>query len=151
MSGMVFITPLDGRGCDISVVGGKAINLSKMVSAGFRVPPAIAVNSLAYEVFLDTAGLRDWIGRELADIDYGDAGSIVRASSAIRDLILAEPIPAEVESEICAGMATLDRGYYAVRSSAVAEDLGDASFAGQQDTYLNVPAAEVPAQVRRCW
>ncbi len=151
MSGKAFVTPLDGRECDISVVGGKAINLSKMVSAGFRVPPAIAVNSQAYEEFLDTTGLRDRIRKQLDTIDYDDAGSIVRVSSFIRDLILMEPVPVRIVSEIRAGMASLDRGYYAVRSSAVAEDLGDASFAGQQDTYLNVSESNVPAQVRRCW
>ncbi|MCQ2070779.1 MAG: PEP-utilizing enzyme [archaeon] len=145
------IIPLDGRDCDIAIVGGKAINLSIMVKAGFSVPPAVSVASYAYEEFLDSTGLRQRISDALDDINYGNADSIVEVTGKIRDMVLSEEIPSDLLKAILDATDTLGSEYMAVRSSAVAEDLSDASFAGQQDTYLNVDRENVPSMVRSCW
>ncbi len=123
---------------DLSAVGGKAANLGALLSAGFAVPKGFCVTTRAYR--LAVAGIAAAAGF------LGDAG-------AARTAVLGAPIPKEVEAAVRAAYATLGEAVaVAVRSSATAEDLPGASFAGQQDSYLNVvgPDAVVDA-VRRCW
>lgn len=151
MTGSGYIVRLDGGDCDIATVGGKALNLSRMAGYGFGVPPAAAVSVAAYERFLDETGLRSEIAGMLAGVNYEDLDSVKEASERIGEAIVSREMPGGLTSEIEGCVESLGGEHFAVRSSAVAEDLEDASFAGEQDTYLNVPADDVPVMVRRCW
>ncbi|TWF92366.1 PEP/pyruvate-binding domain-containing protein [Saccharopolyspora dendranthemae] len=118
-------------------VGGKAANLGELIGAGFRVPPGFVITTEAYERVCQVADLLDGLP--------GSAG-------AIRERISTTSLPAELAAAITDACAELGPGPVAVRSSATAEDLPHASFAGQQDTYLNVVGGEaVLDAVRRCW
>lgn len=145
-----FLSPLsDERG----VVGGKAASLGKLAKAGFPVPPGFTVTTEAFSAFLDAADLRTEIAAAVARLDFGDAAGLEVRTAAIRELIQSRPIPADVEAAIRDAYAGLgEEGYVAVRSSATAEDMEDASFAGLHDTYLDIRGGDdVLAAVRRCW
>lgn len=143
---------------DLAIVGGKCASLGAMLAAGAPVPPGFAVTTAAYRALLEAEGVRERIHALLGEMTSGDVHSEEVASQALRALIEATPIPGPVEAAIrdaytalCvrAGVADLP---VAVRSSATAEDLPNASFAGQQDTFLWVVGADaVVAHVRRCW
>jgi cytochrome P450 len=143
---------------DLATVGGKCASLGAMTQAGARVPPGFAVTTAAYRSVLETEGLRERLHNLLDRIVPNDVTSQDRASRAIRALIESAPIPTPVEAAIrdayaalCARVGLPDLPV-AVRSSATAEDLPNASFAGQQDTFLWVVGADaVVAHVRRCW
>lgn len=132
-------------------VGGKAANLGRLTSGGFLVPPGVVVPVEAYEQFLDRDGLRERIERALASVDLQDEAAVENASQIIKAFFRAEnadPLSGALDRSI----SDIDPdALWSVRSSAVAEDLANASFAGQQDTYLNVSRKDVPEQVRRCW
>jgi pyruvate, water dikinase len=139
-------------------VGGKCASLGQMIAAGAPVPPGFAVTTSAYSAVLKHGEINTAIHNLLATIDYGDVDSEERASVAIRALIEGVPIPAEIEIEIRAAYARLCERCacpdvpVAVRSSATAEDLPGASFAGQQDTFLWVVGTDaVLEHVRKCW
>ncbi len=139
---------------DIHLVGGKGANLGEMAQAGFPVPPGFCVTAAAYRQFIAEAGLWPAIAGELASVPAEDMAALEAAAARIRGLLEAAPVPAEVEAAVVAAYARLSGGRapVAVRSSATAEDLPEASFAGQQETYLNVQGeAAVLAAVRRCW
>jgi pyruvate,water dikinase len=135
----------------LALVGGKGANLGELARAGFPVPPGFCVTTAAYERAAAGAALAP----VLAALDDAASLSPERLSSLAaqaRSALLAAPIPSEVEASIRAAYATLGDIPVAVRSSATAEDLPDASFAGQQDTYLNIVGADaVVDAVRRCW
>lgn len=133
------------RMTDVDSVGGKNASLGEMISqlsdAGVRVPGGFATTAEAFRVFLRTSGLDQRIADRLTTLDPSDVRALAEAGSQIRQWILDTPFPAELEQQIRADFAKLDadgKGSFAVRSSATAEDLPDASFAGQQETYLNV-------------
>ncbi|WP_245408253.1 PEP/pyruvate-binding domain-containing protein [Zhengella mangrovi] len=134
-------------------VGGKCASLGEMTQAGVAVPPGFAVTTDAYQTMLDHHGLRKEIERHLTAIDAEDIDAVDRAAQAIRVRIRSHHLPADVEAAIRAAYAEMgDDLPVAVRSSATAEDLPDASFAGQQDTYLWVRGADdVVNRVRDCW
>ncbi|MGI5128671.1 PEP/pyruvate-binding domain-containing protein [Pseudonocardia sp. CA-107938] len=133
-----------GRG-DVDVAGGKGANLGELVRGGFPVPPGVVVTTAAYRAFVAETGIGDRL-LELA------AGSDPEAASAqIRELMETAPVPDALAKEITAAVAELGDGPFAVRSSATAEDLEGASFAGQQDTYLNITTDGLLDAVRRCW
>ncbi len=145
---------------DVVLVGGKNANLGEMIRAGIPVPPGFAVTSYAYKYFLDKTGLGEKIYRMLSELDVNDKKALDETTSEIRRMIMEEPMPTEVEDEIkkyyreLASKLGLDPAKLrvAVRSSATAEDMPEASFAGQQDTYLNVYGEEdVVYYVKRCW
>lgn len=141
---------------DIPTVGGKGANLGEMTRAGIPVPQGFIVTSHAYFHFLDTAKLREKIKQNLADIDYENPEQLNTAASAIQKLILTSSIPEEISKEIVRRYQKLGGVFrhapVAVRSSATAEDLPDASFAGQQESYLNVVGeSNVVLKVRDCW
>lgn len=138
---------------DHARVGGKCASLGQMTQAGVAVPPGFAVTTDAYRAMLDRHGLRAEIQRHMAGIEPLDIDSIDRAAQAIRIRIRSHRLPGEVEAAIRAAYAAMGSGIpVAVRSSATAEDLPDASFAGQQDTYLWVRGADqVVEKVRDCW
>lgn len=150
-SGRKNIRRLDDPELSIDTVGGKAINLSIMTREGFRVPPAFAITVDAYHSFIEEAGLYDRIGDELALIDYDDGASVREGADRIRSMIAAEDMPQSIVDEIRGFMAEYGGSYFAVRSSAVAEDLPDASFAGQQDTFLFIKPEDVPRMAVMCW
>jgi phosphohistidine swiveling domain-containing protein len=144
---------------DIPLVGGKAANLGEMVRAGLPVPPGFCVTAEAYREFVRVAGLAERIERLLADLDPDSTSQVDEAARRIRGLFNEEPIPSEIAESISQSYAELalvvDGGgqpAVAVRSSATAEDLPDASFAGQQDTYLHIRGTDALLEhVRRCW
>ena len=145
------VVPLDDSKLDISLVGGKGINIAKMISNGFSVPPALSVTTDAYEMFLDLTGLRSKIADVLRDTDFDDDASLDRSSETIRKMFMTTEPPKDELDDLKKNFFNLEGEYFAVRSSAVAEDLADASFAGQQDTYLNVRKHDIIEKVLVCW
>jgi pyruvate, water dikinase len=138
---------------DHARVGGKCASLGQMTQAGVAVPPGFAVTTDAYQAMLDNHNTRAEIERHLAGVDPFDIDQVDRAAQAIRIRIRSHKLPAEVETAIRAAYTAMGANVpVAVRSSATAEDMPDASFAGQQDTYLWVKGADnVVEKVRDCW
>lgn len=147
--------------CDktfLAYVGGKNASLGEMTRAGIRVPPGFAVTTFAYRDFLVQAGIDGEIQRIVAGVDGDDTEAADRASQTIRQIMGAAAIPAAIEDTVCAAYERLaaECGVpnlpVAVRSSATAEDLPDASFAGQQDTSLWVcSSGSVLIRTAICW
>ncbi|MGC9117916.1 MAG: phosphoenolpyruvate synthase [Thermoproteus sp.] len=142
---------------DHPLVGGKAANLGEVTKLA-RVPPGFVVTTEAFLRFLDATGIRPKISEILKAVRGGSPEDYERASASIRGLIEATPMPKDIADEIAAAYAKLSELVgvkdvpVAVRSSATAEDLGEASFAGQQDTYLNVRGIEgVIDHVKKVW
>lgn len=151
-----FIIPFDtATEADHHRMGGKCASLARMIALGAPVPPGFAVATDAYATHLHTDGLAAGIEAQLAALDTSDVTDQEAKSHAIRALVSGRAMPVEVETAIrdaYAAMSPNDDAPVAVRSSATAEDMPDASFAGQQDTYLWVVGAdEVVARVRDCW
>ncbi len=133
------------RMTDVEAVGGKNASLGEMISqlpAGVRVPTGFATTAHAFRQFLAHAGLADRIRQRLATLDTEDVRALATAGAEIRGWIEVQPFPADLEQAIRVAFSALSEGSptssFAVRSSATAEDLPDASFAGQQETFLNV-------------
>src|SRR5690625_4961982 len=143
---MSYVIPYEQlRMTDVEVVGGKNASLGEMISqlsgAGVRVPGGFATTAEAFREFLHTDGLGERINQRLATLDHDDVRELTEAGAQIRQWIIETPFPKQLEEEIRTAFAQLDadgQGSFAVRSSATAEDLPDASFAGQQESYLNV-------------
>ncbi len=139
-------------------VGGKCANLGEMLQANVRVPPGFAVTTLAYRQFLSEHGLGNEIARMLAELDVDDIESAERTSQEIRQLMGSTPLSSAIEDaisrayeDLCAECNVSDLPV-AVRSSATAEDLPGASFAGQQETTLWVrSASSVLVRTTLCW
>jgi pyruvate,water dikinase len=156
---------------DVPLVGGKGANLGEMYNAGFPVPPGFFVTAYAYERFLEITGVKDEIKEVLKDLDVDDNDALQAAARKIQAIIETEEIPEEIARPIekayegmykskydlpkSVGMfinAVREPPFVAVRSSATAEDLPNASFAGQQATFLNVKGEKnVLDAVRKCW
>jgi pyruvate,water dikinase len=136
------------RMTDVDRVGGKNASLGEMISqlskAGIRVPGGFATTAEAYRDCLAQGGLKARIDARLRDLDVDDVDELARRGAEIRGWIVAAPLPKQLEQEIASGYRELQaegggtEASVAVRSSATAEDLPDASFAGQQETFLNV-------------
>ncbi len=132
---------------DVDRVGGKNASLGEMISnlsaAGVSVPGGFATTAAAYWDYLDETGLRDRIGEALSGLDAEDVDALAETGARIRRMIAETPFPARLEEEITRAYRKLEaetpgEASFAIRSSATAEDLPDASFAGQQETFLNV-------------
>jgi pyruvate,water dikinase len=142
---------------DVATVGGKGANLGEMTSAGFPVPPGFIVTASAYFQFLDETGLRDFIRDTLVPLDVNDSKALDKAARAIQEKITTASFPKALGQAIIKAYYALDGGVLAhplvaVRSSATAEDLPGASFAGQQSTFLNVQGeANVVEKVKEAW
>lgn len=145
---------------DVSIVGGKSASLGEMTSrTNVPVPYGFATSAAAYRFFIDKSGIKDTIAKLLNELDdVEDSRKLREVSGKIREAIMAAPMPQELIDELTAAYQELakrvgeENPFVAVRSSATAEDLPDASFAGQQDTYLNVRgAAEVAERVKECY
>lgn len=136
-------------------MGGKCASLSRMIALGAPVPGGFAVATEAYATHLAAGGLRQAILDGLSGLNRDDVDEVETHSRLIRSLVTDRALPAEVEEAIRSAYANMSPGDdlpVAVRSSATAEDMPDASFAGQQDTYLWVVGGDaVVAHVRACW
>ncbi|MEZ5717952.1 MAG: phosphoenolpyruvate synthase [Burkholderiaceae bacterium] len=137
------------RMTDVESVGGKNASLGEMISQlpeGVRVPTGFATTAHAFRAFLAHDGLADRISQKLASLDTEDVRALAQVGAEIRAMVEAQPFPADLEQAIREEFARLSAGNphasFAVRSSATAEDLPDASFAGQQETFLNVHGIE---------
>ncbi|MQT40803.1 MULTISPECIES: phosphoenolpyruvate synthase [unclassified Pseudomonas] len=146
-----YVVSLDKLGVhDVEHVGGKNASLGEMISnlagAGVSVPGGFATTSQAYRDFLELSGLNDQIHAALDALDVDDVNALAKTGAQIRQWIMEAEFPEKLNAEIRAAFATLSQGNpdmaVAVRSSATAEDLPDASFAGQQETFLNIRGVE---------
>jgi pyruvate,water dikinase len=136
---------------DVGLVGGKGANLGELTRAGLPVPPGFIVTADAYFQFLRESAIEAGIARLLAGLDVADRALLQQASDGIKQLIGDASVPPEISTEITAAHLRMSQGPVAVRSSATAEDLADASFAGQQSSFLNVNGAAVVDAVQACW
>ena len=145
---------------DIPLVGGKNANLGEMISAGIPVPPGFAITAYTYQQFITTTGIAERIYKIINDNvkDINDPKEYELASEQIRKLIETTAMPADTIAAIKDSYKKLNKQigsskvFVAVRSSATAEDLPDASFAGQQETFLNVSGdEELLKSVQKCW
>ncbi|HIE23062.1 MAG TPA: phosphoenolpyruvate synthase, partial [Candidatus Korarchaeota archaeon] len=145
---------------DVPLVGGKSASLGEMIAMGLPVPPGFSVTALAYERFLKEMGIAERIYDIIKDVvgENKTPAAYDEASRRIRELIESTPIPKDIEEAIkkaykeLGSKLNIDNPLVAVRSSATAEDLPDASFAGQQETFLGVRGGDqLVDRVRRCW
>ncbi len=136
---------------DVPSVGGKGASLGELTQAGLPVPSAFVVTADTYRAFLEESGVADELFAAL-DVDPEDSTALADAAATAKELILDAEMPEEVRETVLAAYDDLgDDPFVAVRSSATAEDLPDASFAGQQETYLNIERDELLDRVKRCW
>jgi len=147
----------------IPTAGGKGANLGEMYKAGFPVPPGFVITAQAYFEFIQATGIKQEIESRIESIDVENTEQLQQTSKEIRELILATPMSQRLKDEIkksylsleerkILNLTTSEECFVAVRSSATAEDLPEASFAGQQETFLNVRGVqEVLEAVRKCW
>ncbi|MBN1375828.1 MAG: phosphoenolpyruvate synthase [Dehalococcoidia bacterium] len=137
---------------DINIAGGKGANLGEMVNAGIPVPPGFIVTSDTYFEFLKETRLMAEIKKLIKGFDANDSKKLQDISARIKDKISTAVMPEYMISEIKAAYKKLGGGLVAIRSSATAEDLPDASFAGQQRTFLNIQGEDsVVKAVQGCW
>jgi len=144
-----------GRG-DVAFAGGKGANLGELTAAGLPVPPGFVVGAPAYAAFCDESGLRRRIAAHLSGLDVEDTEALERASRAVREEIERQPLPGWLAGRIGDAYEALvgagAQGPVAVRSSATAEDSASASFAGMNETLLNVRGEEALLDaVHACW
>lgn len=142
----------------VPLVGGKNSSLGELINAGIRVPPGFAITTYAYRRFLADGGVEDKIVEAMSGLDHQDTAALDRASAEIRGIIESCPFSIELEDQIAdyyrklSKVCGLPATPVAVRSSATAEDLPGASFAGQQETFLWIRGADqVLEHVRLCF
>ncbi|WP_069649957.1 phosphoenolpyruvate synthase [Caloranaerobacter ferrireducens] len=143
---------------DLSIVGGKGANLGELTRNGINVPPGFCVTSDAYNYFIEYYSLKQKIEDLINDLDIEDSSELYERSSKIREYIESYDIPENIKTEIVDAYNEIIKElnikdlYVAIRSSATAEDLPEASFAGQQDTYLEIKGIEeVLKHIKKCW
>ncbi len=141
---------------DVELAGGKGANLGELTAAGLPVPPGFVVSASAYAAFRDHGDLRSRIEKRLTGVDVEDTGELDRAAEEIRSMVEKEPVPDWLEEAIADAYVSLGDGDpdvpVAVRSSATAEDTESASFAGMNETLLNVRGTDsVVEAIRICW
>jgi len=138
-------------GSDIDTAGGKGASLGEFRGAGLPVPSAFLVTADTYRTFIDEAGIAEDLF-EAVDVDSEDSTALAAAEQRARELIMNTEWPDSVRETILDAYADFgDDPFVAVRSSATAEDLPDASFAGQQETFLNVDREALLDRIKRCW
>ncbi len=140
------------RSDDVGMVGGKGASLGEMTAAGLPVPPGFVVTAGTYRAFIEETGIDEELF-EAVGIDSDDSKALAQAEAKAEELILGTEIPESVRADILAAYDDLGDGdaFVAVRSSATAEDLPSASFAGQQETYLNVTREDLIERIKECW
>lgn len=151
MSDILWFSEIDKS--SLPKVGGKGANLGEMTKAGFPIPRGFCVTAQAYFDFLDKAGIRKKIEQELKGLNTDDTKKLNAASKAVKKIIVSAKMPEDLKKEIKEAYKKIGSSeFVAVRSSATAEDLPDASFAGQQATFLNIKGEnEVVDAVQKCW
>ena len=150
---MIYYTlPLLHKQATLEMVGGKGMSLSKLLTAGIPVPEGFHVTTTSYKIFVEKNHIQPHINKLLDGIDSNNTSQLENVSTQIGMLFHNGEMPQEVSDAIKTAYAGLGNIAVAVRSSATAEDLPDASFAGQQETYLNIQGEnEVLDAVKRCW
>ncbi|MFH1325531.1 MAG: phosphoenolpyruvate synthase [archaeon] len=156
---------------DVKTAGGKGANLGEMYNFKIPVPPGFAVTAQAYDYFIEKAGIKEKISKLLGEIEYSNTRQLDETTKKIRELVIKSEMPEEMRSEIVEAYETLnfewesdnktvndilkrmpENVFVAVRSSATAEDLEDASFAGQQETFLNIKGNEnLIEAIKKCF
>jgi pyruvate, water dikinase len=141
---------------DIPYAGGKGANLGELMAAGLPVPDGFVVGAPTYAAFLERTGLREVMAERLRDLDVDDTVALEHVAADVRALIETQAIPDDIREAIARASAALTsdagRPPVAVRSSATAEDTASASFAGMNETFLNVRGdSGIVDSVRRCW
>ena len=151
---------------DVDIAGGKGANLGEMSKAGLPIPPGFVVTAQAYKKFIEEMGIKDKILAMLKDLDVEDTDKLQKIALDVQKLIEATEIPEDIKDAIKEAYGQINvherskaeelikpsEEFVAVRSSATAEDLPEASFAGQQATFLNIKGADdVVNAVRKCW
>lgn len=143
---------------DVDIAGGKGANLGELTQAGIPVPPGFVITSATYQKFMDETGITQKIMDILDALDVNNNKELQESAREIKKIIIETEIPGEISNLIIESYNALchrigkENAFVAVRSSATAEDLPEASFAGQQDTYLNVKGPEdMIKYVRKCW
>ncbi|MDF9745372.1 phosphoenolpyruvate synthase [Natrinema salsiterrestre] len=137
---------------DLEKVGGKGASLGELTGAGLPVPPGFVVTAGTYRSFIEEAEIDEELFAAV-DVDVDDSAALADAANRAQELIVETPFPDELREEILESYREVGDGeaFVAVRSSATAEDLPDASFAGQQETFLNVTEEDLLNRVRECW
>ena len=149
-----YTLPLSDPRADLETVGGKGMSLAKLAKAGMPVPGGFHVTTEAYREFVVANNLQAGINEALKHVDTAQPSTLETASEAISRLFAQADIPGDLANAIVNAYADLpgSNPAVAVRSSATAEDLPDASFAGQQETYLNITGADqVLEATKKCW
>jgi pyruvate, water dikinase len=142
----------DLRHADTDTYGGKSSTLGELIAAEIPVPPGFALSCEAFRLFVDEAGLRGVIAHALERASSGDVDAVNRASHSISEAMHSAPMPAAVRDEVADRYRDLGDVPVAVRSSALGEDSQEATFAGQQETYLWIRGAgQVCDAIRDCW
>lgn len=143
---------------DVSIVGGKGANLGELTHLNLPVPPGFCISSRAYEEFIEFAKLNEFVKSLMSTVDVEDVDSLFDASEAIQNRIIESEFFEQLEQEIISAYRKFSSNLgiinprVAVRSSATAEDLPDASFAGQQETYLHISGEkELLVHIKKCF
>lgn len=143
---------------DIGIAGGKGANLGELTQAGIPVPPGFVITAETYQKFMEATGIFQTVMDILGKIDINNTKELQSAADEIKNIIKNAPMPGDISTYIIEAYNALsqtigvDEADVAIRSSATAEDLPDASFAGQQDTFLHVKGSDdVIEYVRQCW
>jgi pyruvate,water dikinase len=136
---------------DVAIAGGKGASLGEMAKAGLPVPPGFVVLAGAFDQFLATTEIEADIEALLKKVNHRDVNSVDKVSAEIRDLIMDEKAPQDLQEEILDNFKKLGAKFVAVRSSATAEDSSVASWAGELETDLNITEKNVIASVKKCW
>lgn len=146
-----------GKG-DIDVAGGKGANLGELTQSGIPVPPGFVITAKSYQKFMDETGITDKIMDLLKSVNVNNSRELDEVADKVKSIITSTEIPQELNTSIIeaynalSGKIGVEEADVAVRSSATAEDLPEASFAGQQDTYLHIKGIDfVLKYVRKCW
>ena len=136
---------------DIAIVGGKGANLGELTKSDFNVPNGFVITTKAYNTFVEIRKLADDIAERLSKLDVGNHDELEKISKELKKLIIDEEIFDELVVEVEKGISKLKGDKFAVRSSATAEDLITASFAGQQDSFIDVSKKDIIDSVKKCW
>lgn len=149
----LLVAPLsEFRSDDLMVAGGKGANLGELSRAGFNVPPGFVITTAAYDLLLQESELQTRLVHLLSSLDPNFPDSAKNVSQRIQDLFIKSSIPKQVADEVLRAYRSLGQDAVAVRSSATSEDLPETTFAGQQETFLNVMGEkELLKAVRDCW
>ena len=149
----ILVAPLSHfRRDDLVLAGGKGANLGELSQAGFNVPPGFVITTAAYDLVFEQNGLQTQLGEWLASLNFDHPDSVKNASQRIQNLLQQITVPDKLVPEILKAYRELGNAAVAVRSSATAEDLPEAAFAGQQETFLNIIGeGELIEAVRACW